>query len=261
VPLGHYDYRLRDVRVDYGRTTALALGELDLVHGEAVAVVGPSGAGKTTLLRVLGLAQTPSTGTVTINDRPAGALTNPELRRARADIGFVHQDFRLVPNLRVLQNVLCGRLGRMSLLASLRALLAPSKRDVGAVYNILERVGIEEKLYQRTDTLSGGQQQRAAIARALYQQPRVLLADEPISNVDPARADETVRLLVDICRGARLTLCASMHNIDLARALFDRIIGLREGRIVFDRTADTLTETEVAELYRLSESADGRESR
>ncbi len=261
MPSGHYDYRLRNLRIDYDRTTVLRIEELDIAHGESVAVVGPSGAGKTTLLRVLGLALSPSDGTVSIGERTAEGLSNAQLRAARADIGFVHQDFRLVPNLPVLQNVLCGRLGRMSFLASIRNVLAPRASDVASVYTQLARVGIQEKLYQRTDTLSGGQQQRVAIARALFQSPRVLLADEPISNVDPARADETIRLLAEICREEGLTLCASMHNAPLARALFTRIIGLRGGRVVFDRPSSELSDDEVTRLYRLTDAAPEEGSR
>jgi phosphonate transport system ATP-binding protein len=251
-------YRLHDLRVSYDDKTALSLDQLNVSEGEALAVVGPSGAGKTTLLRVLGLALRPSAGTVELGGVPSTQFSSAALRQRRVDIGFVHQDFRLVPNLRVLQNVLCGRLGRMSLLASLRALTLPQSDDVRAVHALLERVGIADKLYQRCDNLSGGEQQRVAIARALYQQPRILLADEPISNVDPARADETVRLLVDICREDGLTFCASMHNVELARALFPRVIGLRHGRIVFDRATEDIDNEEIAALYRLPAKTESR---
>lgn len=242
---------LRNVRVDYDGHTALALDDLEIAEGESVAIVGPSGAGKTTLLRVLGLARRPSIGTAALGDRPVTELSRKQLRAARADIGFIHQDFRLVPNLRVLQNVLCGRLGRTSLPASLRMMLLPRTHDVRTAYALLDRVGIAAKLYQRTDNLSGGEQQRVAIARALYQTPRILLADEPISNVDPARADETIRLLAEICREDGLTFCASMHNVGLARSLFPRLIGLRNGHILFDKNSDDVDDAQLEALYLL----------
>ena len=118
---------------------------------------------------------------------------------------------------------------------------------------IRDRVGIPEKLYERTDRLSGGQRQRVAIARALFQEPEALLADEPVSSVDPARARDTVALLADINRREGLTLCVSLHNLELARAFFPRLIGMRAGRIVFDRPTTELTDDVFASLYELSE--------
>jgi phosphonate transport system ATP-binding protein len=167
----------------------------------------------------------------------------------------VHQDLALVPNLRVSQNVIAGGLGALGFLASARAMLLPSSADLERVVAILERVGIGEKLFQRTDSLSGGQRQRVAIARALFQDPRALLADEPVSSVDPARARDTVGLLRSLCAERGLTLLVSLHDLELAREFFPRLVGLRDGRIVFDRPTSELAESEYRELYRL----DGRE--
>jgi len=241
---------LDDVRVAYGSCVALDGIDLTIEAGEAVAVVGPSGAGKTTLLGLLNGTVRPDRGTVSVDGGVLHDLSPSELRRVRADIGFIHQDLALVPNVRVLQNVLHGRLGRMSFLGALRAATFPQRRAVAEVYEILHRVGIAEKLYELTHRLSGGQRQRVAIARALYQQPRVLLADEPVSSVDPARARDTVALLMEISRERRLTLCMSLHNVDLAREFFPRLIGLRAGRIVFDRSS-ALHDREVYDLYDL----------
>lgn len=245
-------FRLRDVEVGYdGRAAALRVARLDIAAGESIAIVGPSGAGKTTLLRTLAAAVPIRIGDVHVDDSSLQSLSGAGLRRLRSRTGFIHQDLRLVPNLRVLQNVLCGGLGTLSLAGSIRALLFPSRTQRRRVFALLERVGIGEKMYERTDRLSGGQQQRVAIARALYQQPKVLLADEPVSSVDPARARHTVELLTALSRDAGMTCCASLHNIDLARELFPRLIGLKNGHVVFDRPSSEVSAEEIDELYRL----------
>ena len=249
--MGDSAFAIEDVTVQYGRTVALERVSLRLEPGEAVAFVGPSGAGKTTLLRLLNGSVRPSSGCVTFGARLLAGMTPRELRRVRASIGFVHQDLRLVPNLRVLQNVVAGRLGTLSLLTSLRSVFFTPKALALEAHEILDRVGIPEKLYERTDRLSGGQRQRVAIARALFQRPTALLADEPVSSVDPARARDAVQLLAAISRDDGLTLCVSLHNLQLAREFFPRLIGLRGGRIVFDSAAGALTAAQFNSLYRL----------
>lgn len=243
-------FQLRGVRVQYGDCCALDSIDLDIASGEAVALVGPSGAGKTTLLGLLNGTVRPTRGTVAADEHDLAALSASELRRVRADIGFIHQDLALVPNLRVLQNVLAGSLGRISFLQGLRNAISPSGRCVADVHAILDRVGIPQKLYEPVHRLSGGQRQRVAIARALYQRPRALLADEPVSSVDPARARDSIALLTAISRERTLTLCMSLHNVELARELFPRLIGLRGGRVVFDRSSG-VADREISALYDL----------
>jgi phosphonate transport system ATP-binding protein len=247
------NFRLDDVTVCFSSVLALDEVSLSIQPGEQVALVGPSGAGKTTLLRLLNGTSRPTSGSVYVDGRHTGRITNRELRRLRTQIGFIHQDLSLVPNLRVVQNVLFGRMGQVSFASSLRMMLFPARRDVTAVHTILERVGIADKLYQRTDKLSGGQQQRVAIARALFQQPEAILADEPVSSVDPARAEDTVRLLKSISTDDGLTLCMSLHNLHLARKYFPRLIGMRNGRIVFDGAASELTDDAFQRLYQLTD--------
>jgi len=244
-------FTTRAVTVDYARGPALRELDLHIEPGEAIAFVGPSGAGKTTLLRVLGGSVRPSRGIVSIDGRPLHTLSASELRETRARMGFIHQDFRLVPNVRVIKNVLAGRLGRLSFSASLRMMLVPPQQLVLEAHEILERVGIGEKIYERTDRLSGGQQQRVAVARALFQQPGALLADEPVSNVDPARARDLIALLKTVSRERKLTLCASLHDVDLAREFFPRIVGLQRGAIVFDRPPEQLDQRTFDALYDL----------
>ena len=247
--------------VVYPSARALDEVTLRIAPGEAVAFVGPSGSGKTTLLRLLNGSVRPSSGVVRVGDRALADLDPAELRRVRAAIGFVHQDLRLVPTLRVVQNVVAGRLGAMGVAASMRALFAPSRVLVHEVHAVLERVGIQEKLYERTDRLSGGQQQRVAIARALFQCPLALLADEPVSSVDPARARNAVGLLTDLSRERELTLCVSLHNLELAREFFPRLVGLRRGRVAFDCAPADVRADQFDSLYHIDVGAlvhDGR---
>ena len=219
--------------------------------------MGPSGAGKTTLLRILGAELRPSEGRVFVGGRALADVSGTELRALRVGVGFIHQDLRLIPNLRVLHNVLLGNLGRQSLPGSLRGLLAPPRAEVLRAHELLERVGIGEKLYERTDRLSGGEQQRVAVARALFQQPHALLADEPVASVDPARARATLELLTEPARETGLTLCVSLHDLELARALFPRLVGLRDGRVAFDRPTSEVADAELVELYRFDDAAGG----
>ncbi len=244
-------FELDRVTVRFGATTALAEVSLRIEPGAPVALVGPSGAGKTTLLRLLNGSVRAASGVVRADGRDLAALAPADLRRLRASIGVVHQDLRPVQTLRVSQNVLAGGFGRQSIWSAVRAMGRPPRRDLERVHALLDRVGIADKLFHRLDRLSGGQQQRVAIARALYQEPRVLLADEPVASVDPARALDTVALLRDICRESGLTLVMSLHNLDLAREYFPRLVGLRDGRVVFDGSPVDLDDDRYRSLYRL----------
>jgi phosphonate transport system ATP-binding protein len=247
-------FALKSAAVGFNGTAALKGIDLEIGAGESVGLVGPSGAGKTTLLRILNGTLRPSGGTAAVDGRGLGELSAKQLRDVRARVGFIHQDLSLVPNLRVVQNVLSGRMGRWGFLRTLRELFVPGKHTVEEVHELLGRVGIGEKLFERTDTLSGGQRQRVAIARALYQRPGALLADEPVSSVDPARARATVSLLRQVSEEAGITLCVSLHNLDLAREFFPRLVGLRSGRIVFDKPTADLSDGDFARLFDLSDA-------
>jgi phosphonate transport system ATP-binding protein len=245
-------FELAGLSVSLGGREVLRGVDLRVERGEAVALVGPSGAGKTTLLRVLGGSILPARGTARIDGVDLAALRPRERRAVRARLGFVHQDHSLVPVLRVSQNVLAGRLGRVGFLGGLRRVLLARRSEVVDVHTLLERVGIGEKLFQRTDTLSGGQQQRVAIARALYQEPTALLADEPVASVDPARARDLVELLTRLAREEGLTLVASLHDLELAREFFPRIVGLRGGEVTYDGDGAGLTHDIASGLYQLA---------
>jgi len=246
-------FQLDGATVRYGSLEAVAGVALSVARGERVGLVGPSGAGKTTLLRLLGASARATSGEVRVFDQDVTTLGSDALRVLRSQIAMVPQHLALVPNVRVLRNVLLGRVGSQPLLASLRSTLMPGRDRTLEVHEVLERVGIAEKLYQRTDKLSGGQQQRVAVARALYQRPNVLLADEPVSSVDPARARSLVELLDGIAKERGLTLVMSLHNLELAREYFPRLVGMRRGKVVFDLPSDEICETQFQTLYELDE--------
>lgn len=242
-------FHLQKASLSYGSTCALTEMDLKIEAGEQVCLIGPSGAGKTSLLALLNGRRFPTTGEVKVGEESLTYLSGKELREIRSQIAWVPQDLGLVPNLRVSQNVACGRVGEKGTWGLMRSFLAMPKSEREEIHALLQRLGIGEKLYQRTDHLSGGQQQRVAVARALYQKPKAILADEPVSAVDPERARDLMELLTTVAREEGLTLVASLHDLSLARRYFDRVIGLREGKVVFDGDAG---EPEVEQLYRLS---------
>ena len=238
---------LTTVSKQYGPKEAILPLSLTIEPGERVAFLGPSGGGKTTLLRLLSGQLETSTGTILLCGRDLAKM--PTGREVSQLVGMIHQQFDLVPNLSALQNALAGQLGEWSLLKSLVSLVWPLNRSVGL--SALARVGVEETAYQRAGNLSGGEQQRVAIARLLVQDPRVILADEPVSSLDPARAGEVLQLLVGIADEAGKTLVASMHSVELAREHFSRLIGLRNGMVTFDLPSHEVTEDMLHDLYAL----------
>lgn len=243
-----HQYRLQRVRKLFGRRQVALDGiDLEIRKDERVALIGPSGAGKTTLFRLLNCTLRPTSGNLWINGEDVQSLHGKRLRQARRLIGTVYQQHNLVPRLRVIHNVLAGQLGRWSTLRSLMSLAKPL--DIELAHKALSQVGIPDKIFERTDELSGGQQQRVAIARVLVQGPEVILADEPVSSVDPTLASTIVRLLIDISENTHKTLVVSLHSVDLALAYFPRVIGIKSGTAVFDLAPDKISEAMLEELY------------
>ncbi|MBS7781081.1 ATP-binding cassette domain-containing protein [Acidovorax sp. CCYZU-2555] len=231
-------------------TVALADIGLAARQGENIALIGPSGAGKTSLLSVLGTAwsgQPGLRGAVRVLDSDLSTLHASALRSLRARIGTVHQAPPLPARQRVVTSVLAGRLGQWPAWKALASLAYPM--DIAGARAALARVELEDKLFVRCDQLSGGQLQRAGIARVLYQQAALVLADEPVSALDPALALATVRLLVADAAQRGATLVASLHAVDLALGCFARIVGIKAGRIVFDLPADQVSEAQLQALY------------
>jgi len=241
-------YELGGVAKTFDRRE-VALEDVSLVidRGEHVAFIGPSGAGKTTLFRILNLTLRPTAGRVRVGGADVAGLDGRALRDLRRRIGTVYQQQNLVGRLRVVHNVLAGHLGRWSTAKALWSLLTPQEVETAAA--TLARVGIVEKLYARTDSLSGGQQQRVAIARVLVQDPDVILGDEPVSSVDPSRAVSLVGLLRDVSREAGKTLLMNLHSVDLALSFFPRVVGIRQGRVFFDRARAEVTPDLLEALY------------
>jgi len=215
--------------------------------GERLAVIGPSGAGKTTLLRVLGTALRPGEGQIEALEVDPWVLSPSALRRLRSRIATVHQSPPIAPRLRVVTAVLSGRLGQWSLPRAIASIFHPA--DLPGAHAVLARMSMEDRLFDRCDRLSGGQLQRVGVARALYQQPALLLADEPVSALDPTLADDTVRQLVAQNEDSGATLVASLHAVDLALRWFPRIVGMRDGRVVFDRPTAEVGDAMLTALY------------
>lgn len=221
--------------------------DLAIGAGERVAIIGPSGAGKSSLLHLLATALAPSTGTLEVLGTSPWQLSARQRQRLRARIGLIHQAPPLPPRQRVVTAVLAGKLGQWGLGKGLLNLLHPL--DIPGTRAVLARLDLADKLFAQCQQLSGGQLQRVGIARALYQRAEVLLADEPVSAMDPVLADHTLGLLCRHAQEHAVTLVASLHAVELALAHFPRIIGIRDGQIVFDRAAADVDQALLDALY------------
>ncbi len=228
-------------------TRALEDVSFEVPDGEFVAVIGLSGSGKSTLLRCINRLIDPTSGEIWWNDTKLSHVTGEELRRARRSIGMIFQHFNLVDRSSVLKNVLSGRLGYVNPVASVFGRFPQD--DIERAYASLARVGIKEKANNRADELSGGQRQRVGIARALMQEPGLLLADEPVASLDPALAHSIMRHLLQINREDKITVLCSLHFLDLVQQYSTRAIALNEGRLVFDGTPDEIDDNRFIEIY------------
>ncbi|MED0965963.1 phosphonate ABC transporter ATP-binding protein [Bacillus paramycoides] len=220
---------------------------MEIQKGEFVVMVGLSGAGKSTLLRSINRLHEITGGEIIIDGESITVAKGKELRRMRRDIGMIFQSFNLVKRSTVLKNVLAGRVGYHSTLRTMLGLFP--KEDVELAFQALGRVNILEKAYARADELSGGQQQRVSIARALAQEAKIILADEPVASLDPLTTKQVMDDLKKINRDFGITMIVNLHSIDLAREYATRIIGLHAGKIVFNGPVVEATDEKFAEIY------------
>lgn len=230
-------------------TGDLALNGVDLEvpAGQVLALIGPSGAGKSTLIRCINRLVEPTSGTVMLDGEKLSGLRGGKLRLARRQIGMIFQSYALVERLSVMENVLSGRLGYIGFWRSL--LRKYDSADIKQACELLDRVGLLSMLDKRGDALSGGQKQRVGIARALMQQPKLLLVDEPTASLDPKTSRQIMRLIVELCREQNLAVIINIHDVALAQQFVDRVVGLAAGEVVFDGKPDELTEETLTLIY------------
>ncbi len=245
--------RIEALTKTYGDVRAVDDVTLEVPRGQMVGVIGRSGAGKSTLLRMLNRLSEPSAGRVVFADEDVSALTGAALRRWRARCAMIFQQFNLVGRLDVLTNVLIGRVDRHGTLGALMGSFTAGERALAV--RALQRLELLGQALQRAETLSGGQQQRAAIARALVQEPELVLADEPIASLDPANAARVMEALGQINREDGLTVVCNLHTLDTARRYCDRIVGMHAGRVVFDGAPSRLDQATIRRIYGVA-SAD-----
>ena len=235
----------------FGSVHAVQSVSFEVEKPQMVGIIGKSGAGKSTLLRMINRLTDATSGVVEFEGQDVLQLTGKAKRAWQRNCAMIFQQFNLVPRLDVLTNVLLGRLNTHSTIPSLFKVFSADERLTAL--SALDRLGISSIALQRVETLSGGQQQRVAIARGLVQQPRMVLADEPIASLDPLNAKIVMESLRDIHDRDGLTVICNLHTLDTARQFCDRIIGMREGKVVFDGTASELTQGVARDIYGASE--------
>lgn len=231
----------------------LALNDVsfNVAAGEVVALIGPSGAGKSTLIRCINQLVQPTEGEVLLSGTRLDQLKGRQLRMARRQIGMIFQNYALVERLSVMENILSGRLAYVGFWQSLLRRYPPD--DISYAVELLERVGLSAMLDKRSDALSGGQKQRVGIARALMQRPSLLLVDEPTASLDPKSSRQIMRLICELCHEQNLAAIINIHDVELARQFVSRVIGLQQGRVVFDGKPDALTESALTDIYGMED--------
>ena len=228
-------------------TPVLTDVNLEIAAHGITAIIGASGTGKSTLIRCINRLVEPTAGEILFESRDLATLSGTALRHARRHIGMVFQEYNLVERLTVMENLLSGRLGYVSAWRAWRRKFPPE--DIRRAYELLDVVGLAGFANQRADALSGGQRQRVGIARAVMQQPTLLLADEPTSSLDPKTSVEIMELLADVARSRGIPVLINMHDVELAKRFADRIIGMTGGRVVFDGPATQLSEAMLTTIY------------
>jgi len=231
----------------FGTKTAVDAVNISVSKPVMIGVIGRSGAGKSTLLRIMNRMETATSGRITFDDLVVTETAGADMRAWQSRCAMIFQQFNLVPRMDVVSNVLHGTLNRRSTFATMFNLFPEA--DIHKAIDILDRLGIAEQAAKRAEALSGGQQQRVAIARALMQDPEIILADEPIASLDPMNAQVVMQSLRTIHEEDGRMIIANLHTLDTARRYCDRVIGMRDGRIVFDGTPEQLTTGVARDIY------------
>ena len=227
--------------------TALSNVSLDIPEGQIMGLIGPSGAGKSTLIRCINRLVEPTSGSIRLDDVDLARIGARALRAQRRRIGMIFQEYSLVERLTVMENVLSGRLGYVPFWRSWSRRF-PAE-DIQRAFRLLDRVGLYDKANNRADALSGGQRQRVGIARALAQDPALLLVDEPTASLDPKTSRQIMRLITEICAERRLPAIVNIHDVPLAQQFMQRLVGLQAGQIVFDGPPEALNEQTLTTIY------------
>lgn len=238
---------IKNLTVEYGNFRAIDNVSFTIKDGEFVAVIGSSGGGKSSLMKAINLLVKPKSGSIKIDGEEMTALSSRKLRMKRRKIGFVFQDYNLIDRLSVIENVLTGRLGYKSSLKSLLGIF--SKEEYENAEKALEKVGLSEKLFVRGDELSGGQKQRVAIAKALVQEPKIILADEPVASLDVNSSKIIMEYFKEINRVQGITVIINIHDVNIALKYADRVIALKKGKIVFDGKGSEITDDVLKRIY------------
>ncbi|MGB1011855.1 MAG: phosphonate ABC transporter ATP-binding protein [Thiolinea sp.] len=226
---------------------ALSGVNLEIPNGQVVGLIGPSGAGKSTLIRCINRLVEPTAGQVILNDVEVNTLSSKALRKARRKMGMIFQEYALVDRLTIMENVQSGRLGYVGFWKSF--FRRYPQDDIDEAFRLLERVGLAGMVDKRADELSGGQKQRVGIARALIQNPEVLLIDEPTASLDPKTSRQIMRLIAELCQERKLSAIVNIHDVALAQMFVERIVGLKAGQIVLNGSPDTLTPEVLTQIY------------
>jgi phosphonate transport system ATP-binding protein len=221
--------------------------DLEVPKGQVMALIGPSGAGKSTLIRCINRLVEPTSGRVLLEEEDLTRLGQRSLRQARRRMGMIFQEFALVERLTVMENVLSGRLGYVGFWSSYFRRFPQDAID--EAFRLLERVGLDHMVDKRADELSGGQRQRVGIARALNQDPAMLLVDEPTASLDPKTSRQIMRLICELCEERGLAAIINIHDVALAQLFVQRVVGLRLGEIVYDGPPENLTADVLTEIY------------
>ena len=241
--------RIKNLKKKFKNTIAVNGINIEIDEGKIIGIIGRSGAGKSTLLRMINRLVDPTEGSIEFDDIKVSSIKGRALRKWRSECAMIFQQFNLVERLDVLTNVLIGSLGRNYNLLNLFGIFSKEEK-INALKN-LDRFDLSEIALQKAGTLSGGQQQRVAIARALMQKPRILLADEPISSLDPKNAKRVMDDMLKINREDGITIICNLHSLEVAKKYCDRLIGLSDGKVVFDGSPEALTMEISKELYDL----------